>query len=62
MRGCGFADSLPLGDAGLRAALRRMHGLNAGPDPARTEALMAPYAPFRTYATAHLWASLEDPA
>lgn len=62
MRGCGFADSLPLGDAGLRAALRRMHGLDAGPDPARTEALMAPYAPFRTYATAHLWASLEDPA
>ena len=62
MRGCGFADSLPLGDAGLRAALRRLHGLAAGPDPAQTEALMAPYAPFRTYATAHLWASLDDPA
>lgn len=62
MRGCGFADCLPLGDSGLTSALRRLHALADRPDAAATEQLMAPYAPFRSLATAHLWASLGDPA
>jgi AraC family transcriptional regulator, regulatory protein of adaptative response / DNA-3-methyladenine glycosylase II len=62
MRGCGFADCLPLGDSGLTSALRRLHVLPERPDAGVTERLMAPYAPFRSLATAHLWASLGDPA
>ena len=65
MRACGFADCVPIGDAGLVKALWRFHDLNARPDAAQTRSLMAPLAPFRSLATAHLWASLHpegDPA
>lgn len=62
MRGCGFADCVPVGDAGLGEALRRRHGLERRPDPRTTRSLMEPYAPHRSLATAHLWRSLaEDP-
>jgi AraC family transcriptional regulator, regulatory protein of adaptative response / DNA-3-methyladenine glycosylase II len=58
MRGCGFRDCVPLGDAGLTAALQRHHGLDHRPDARETAALMAPFAPHRSLATFHLWASL----
>lgn len=58
MRGCGFADCLPVGDAGLRRALERFHHLDGRPDADTTRELMAPLSPHRTLATAHLWASL----
>jgi 3-methyladenine DNA glycosylase/8-oxoguanine DNA glycosylase len=59
MRGCGFPDCVPLGDAGLTLALQRHHGLDHRPTVKETAALMAPYAPFRSLATFHLWASLK---
>jgi AraC family transcriptional regulator, regulatory protein of adaptative response / DNA-3-methyladenine glycosylase II len=61
MRGCGFADCVPAGDAALSAALARFFALEARPDAEGTRARMAPFAPFRSLATFHLWASLGDP-
>lgn len=59
MRGCGFPDCVPLGDAGLTLALQRHHGLDHRPSVKETAALMAPFTPFRSLATFHLWASLK---
>jgi AraC family transcriptional regulator of adaptative response / DNA-3-methyladenine glycosylase II len=59
MRGCGFGDCVPLGDAGLTLALQRHHQLDHRPTARETAALMAPYAPHRSLATFHLWASLK---
>jgi len=59
MRGCGFADCVPLGDAGLTLALQRHHQLDHRPTVKETAALMAPFAPHRSLATFHLWASLK---
>lgn len=61
MRGFGFADCVPVGDAGLSAALTRFLSLDHRPGGAEMEELMAPFAPFRSLATFHLWASLGDP-
>ena len=62
LRACGFADCVPVGDSGLTAALARFYALDTRPDPARTEELMLPFAPFRSFATTHLWTSLGGPA
>jgi len=59
MRGCGFADCVPLGDAGLTLALQRHHQLDHRPGVKETSVLMAPFAPHRSLATFHLWASLK---
>jgi AraC family transcriptional regulator of adaptative response / DNA-3-methyladenine glycosylase II len=59
MRGCGFGDCVPLGDAGLTLALQRQFGLDHRPTARETAALMAPFAPHRSLATFHLWASLK---
>lgn len=59
LRGLGFGDVVPVGDAGLTLALQRFHGLDHRPDPAETEALLAPHAPHRSLAVFHLWASLK---
>jgi AraC family transcriptional regulator of adaptative response / DNA-3-methyladenine glycosylase II len=59
MRGCGFGDCVPLGDAGLTLALQRQFGLDHRPTVRETVALMAPFAPHRSLATFHLWASLK---
>jgi AraC family transcriptional regulator, regulatory protein of adaptative response / DNA-3-methyladenine glycosylase II len=61
MRGFGFADCVPAGDAGLSAALQRFFALDHRPDAAETRVLMEPFAPFRSLATQHLWMSLGDP-
>lgn len=62
MRGYGFADCAPAGDVGLQAALQRAFALDERPDEAATGELMTPFAPYRSYATYHLWCSLGDPA
>jgi 3-methyladenine DNA glycosylase/8-oxoguanine DNA glycosylase len=62
MRGFGFGDCVPVGDAGLETALQRFYGLEARPDAERTRALMARFAPHRSLATEHFWQSLHDPA
>ena len=58
LRGCGFPDCVPAGDAGLAAALQRFHGMDRRPTPEEQKRLMEPFAPWRSLATAHLWASL----
>lgn len=59
LRACGFADAVPVGDSGLTTALARFFELPERPDPRRTETLMAPFAPYRSFATTHLWSTLE---
>ncbi|HEU0297906.1 MAG TPA: Ada metal-binding domain-containing protein [Longimicrobium sp.] len=61
MRGAGFADCIPIGDAGLTAALQRFFTLDHRPGPAETRELMEPFAPYRSLATCHLWSTLGDP-
>jgi 3-methyladenine DNA glycosylase/8-oxoguanine DNA glycosylase len=56
MRGCGLADCVPLGDSGLTSALERFFGLDYRPGRDETEALMLPFAPYRSLATFHFWA------
>ncbi len=58
LRGYGYADCSLHGDVAIRAALQNLLGEDTKPDMARTEALLARYAPHRTMACAHLWASL----
>ncbi len=59
MRGLGFGDCVPLGDAALTLALQRRFGLPERPDAAATARLMEPFAPHRSLATFHLWAGLK---
>ncbi len=54
----GFPDAAPIGDSAIATALERLHGLAKRPDAAGTEELMARYAPHRSLASMHLWASL----
>jgi DNA-3-methyladenine glycosylase II len=60
LRGFGFPDMAPIGDSGLAAALQRLHDLPERPDARMQEASMLAFAPHRSLATAHLWASLTD--
>ena len=62
MRGAGFADCAPVGDVALAAALQRLTQSVERPAPEQVEALMRPFAPHRSIATFHLWASLRDAA
>ena len=59
MRGLGFPDCVPVGDAGLTLALQRFFALEQRPGPAETLTLMEPFAPHRSLATYHLWTSLK---
>ncbi|MES2263399.1 MAG: DNA-3-methyladenine glycosylase 2 [Pseudomonadota bacterium] len=58
LRGYGYADCSLHGDVAVRAALQRLLGEDSKPDIARTEQILKRYAPHRTMAAAHLWASL----
>jgi DNA-3-methyladenine glycosylase II len=58
LRGYGYADCSLHGDVAVRSALQRLLGEDAKPDIARTEVLLARYAPYRTMAAAYLWRSL----
>jgi AraC family transcriptional regulator of adaptative response / DNA-3-methyladenine glycosylase II len=62
MRGAGFADCAPIGDVALAAALQRFTAAENRPRPEQVEELMRPFAPHRSLATFHLWASLRDAA
>jgi len=62
MRGYGFEDCVPVGDAGLERSLMRAFSLEQRPDHEQTESLMARFSPFRTLATFYLWQSLNEPA
>ena len=58
MRSLGLADCVPLGDVALAESLRRFFGLDERPSKPRTLDLMAPFAPWRSLATFHLWQRL----
>ena len=58
----GFADCAPAGDSALATALQRLHVLEDRPGPDAVHALMQTFAPHRSLATCHLWASLKDAA
>jgi len=62
LRGAGFADCAPVGDSALATALQRLHGMDERPSHDHVHALMEDYAPYRSLATCHLWASLKDAA
>jgi AraC family transcriptional regulator of adaptative response / DNA-3-methyladenine glycosylase II len=58
----GFADIAPIGDSALATGLERMYRLPHRPDARQTARLMSDFAPYRSLATAHLWASLKSAA
>lgn len=58
LRAFGREDSVPVGDAGLVAALQRFFELDQRPGPEETLQLMEPFRPYRSLATYHLWKSL----
>lgn len=57
MRGVGFADSAPVGDVALAAALQRVLETDRRPTGDEVDALMRRFSPYRSLATFHLWAS-----
>jgi AraC family transcriptional regulator, regulatory protein of adaptative response / DNA-3-methyladenine glycosylase II len=61
LRGLGFADCLPSGDAGLAQGLGRLGGKwrRERPDEPEIRATMARFTPYRSLATYHVWASLK---
>ncbi len=53
-------DVLPVGDLGIREAMRRLYELDARPEPAEMERLSAPWRPHRTLASRYLWRFLDE--
>ena len=53
-------DVLPVGDLGVRNAVRDAYGLQAAPDPAALSAIAEPWRPYRTRASLYLWRSLDN--
>jgi len=62
MRSLGYADCVPYGDTGLQAGLRKLHVLEGKIDREQTDRLLAPFSPYRSLATYHLWQSLKETA
>ena len=54
-------DVWPVGDLGLRKAVRGFLGCEVAPSPGNLQDLADPWRPYRTYATWYLWRSLEGP-
>jgi DNA-3-methyladenine glycosylase II len=55
-------DVLPVGDLGIRNAIRRAYNLDELPAPAQIEQLAARWRPYCTVASWYLWRSLESDA
>ena len=55
-------DVLPLGDLGIRAAIRKAYGFPELPEAGEMEALAARWRPYCTVASWYLWRSLEPNA
>jgi len=56
----GRPDVLPVGDLGIRNAVRTAYGLDEPPAPAELERIAEPWRPHRTLACIYLWESLEN--
>ena len=61
MRSLGFADCLPLGDTGVNSSLRQLFNLADRPGKAEILRHMAPFSPYRSLTTAHLWQLGQQP-
>jgi len=55
-------DVLPVGDLGIRNAIRKAYNLQEMPGPAEIEAIGAKWRPYCTVASWYLWRSLESGA
>jgi DNA-3-methyladenine glycosylase II len=55
MRGAGHLDALPLGDAGLRRAVRNAYGLKRPPSDDEIAERAEPFRPCRSLYTLYLW-------
>jgi DNA-3-methyladenine glycosylase II len=53
---------MPSGDLGIRAAVRKVYGLEALPSPAEVDELARKWHPYCTVASWYLWRSLEAKA
>jgi DNA-3-methyladenine glycosylase II len=51
-------DILPVGDLGIREAVRRLYELEERPSPEQLQKLAEPWRPYRTVASRYLWAWL----
>lgn len=60
LRALGRVDALPVGDAGLRAALRHHYRLEAMPDAKAQLEMMEVFRPHRGLATTYFWRSLDQ--
>lgn len=60
MFGYGRMDVLPVGDFGVRAAVRDLYGLDDLPSPAKLSELAEPWRPYRSIASWYLWRSRDD--
>ena len=55
LRGYGYPDALPAGDAGLRRQITRYYQLAAPPDEKEIIRMGEPWSPYRSWATLYLW-------
>ena len=55
-------DVLPVGDLGVRAAIKKAYGLAELPNPAEMEQLAQAWRPYCSVASWYLWRSLDGPA
>ena len=55
-------DILPVGDLGIRSAIRRHYGLAELPNPVEMEKIATPWRPYCTVASWYLWRSLDGNA
>jgi DNA-3-methyladenine glycosylase II len=56
----GRPDVLPVGDQGIRNAVRVQYRLRKIPDAKRLEKIAKPWRPYRTLACLYLWSSLDN--
>jgi len=56
----GRPDVLPVGDQGIRRAVKVEYRLRKFPDPKRLEKIAKPWRPYRTLACLYLWSSLDN--
>jgi DNA-3-methyladenine glycosylase II len=56
----GRPDVLPVGDQGIRNAVKAQYRLRKPPDAKRLEKIAKPWRPYRTLACLYLWSSLDN--
>jgi DNA-3-methyladenine glycosylase II len=56
----GRPDVLPVGDQGIRNAVKTQYRLRKLPDATRLEKIARPWRPYRTLACLYLWSSLDN--